>query len=247
MATTRHARKPRKVKAPQQSSTAPSRRSVSTAFGLALVVAAALVLVAVFLRKNDAPTPVATPVVNIDRIPQSSRVLGDPKAKITLIEFADPQCPGCRYYTLSIYPKLVDEYVRTGKVKTQYHGYPFIGPDSIKGLRFILAAGFQNKLWQLMEALYRNQGAENSGWLTDALVRRLAGEIPGLDVDRLFTDAKSPEVTRMIEADLKQVQAHRLPGTPSFLVQVGQAKPYVLSVPLDVGAFRSALDDALRG
>lgn len=245
MATTRQGPKPKVGRVP--GSAAPSRRSVTTAFGLALVAAAALVLVAVFLREDNAPAPVAEPVVNIDGIPQSGRVLGDPSAKVTLIEFADPQCPACRYYTLNVYPKLVNQYVRTGKVKTEYRGYPFIGPDSIKAMRFIMAASFQNRLWQLMEALYRNQGAENSGWVTDDLVRRVAGEIPGLDVDRMFQDARSARVTSMIASDLRQVQARGVSQTPSFLVRVGDSKPYLLSVPLDVGAFRSALDDALTG
>jgi predicted DsbA family dithiol-disulfide isomerase len=97
-----------------------------------------------------------------------------------------------------------------------------------------------------MEALYRHQGTENSGWVTEDLVRRVAGEIPGLDVERMFQDAKSRRVTAMIASDLRQVQAHGIGGTPSFLVQVGDAQPYLLSVPLELSAFRSALDDALR-
>ena len=35
------------------------------------------------------------------------------------------------------------------------------------------AAGQQNKLWQMAEALYERQGDENSGWITDAVVRTL--------------------------------------------------------------------------
>jgi len=217
------------------------------ALGVAVVAAIALIGGGLALRKDNAPAAVAEPVVNISNIPQSGRELGDPNAKVTLIEFADPQCPACRFYTLSIYPKIVAEYVKTGKVKTQYHGFPFIGPDSIKALRFIMAASFQNKLWQLMEALYRNQGAENSGWVTDDLVRRVAEEIPGLDVDRLFKDAQSARVTAMINSDLKQVQAKGLNETPSFLIQVDGSAPYVLSIPLDAGALRSALNDALKG
>ena len=60
------------------------------------------------------------------------------------------------------------------------------------------AAGLQDRLWHLQEALYRNQGGENSGWVTDELVRRLAGEIPGLDVERLFVDAEGPEVDALL-------------------------------------------------
>ena len=145
------------VKGTPMSSTRLSRRSIVITFSVAVVAAIALIGGVVVLHKNSAPPPVAAPVANVDGIPQSGRALGSPKAKVTLVEFADPQCPGCRYYTLNIYPKLVDDYVRTGKVKTEYHGFPFIGPDSIKALRFIMAASFQNKLWQLMEALYGNR------------------------------------------------------------------------------------------
>jgi protein-disulfide isomerase len=115
-------------------------------------------------------------------------------------------------------------------------------------VRFILAAGLQNKLWQLHEALYRHQGAENAGWLTDDLVRQLAGRIPGLDVDRLFRDAQSAKIAAMINSDLRQVQANGINQTPSFLVKIGDAAPYPLtSLSLDVDSFRRALDDALRG
>ena len=225
----------------------PSRRSLGVALGIAIVAAAALVAVALVSRKGGSPAPVTAPVANLARIPQSGRVLGFPKAKVVLVEFADPQCPGCRYYALNILPAIVDDYVRRGKIRVEYHAFPFIGPDSIRGARFVLAAGLQDRLWQLHEALYRYQGGENSGWLTDELVRQLAGEIPGLDVDRLFRDARSRAVATMLDSDLKEVQARRLRQTPSFLVRVGDQAPYELSVPLDLDAFRRALDDALRG
>jgi hypothetical protein len=50
----------------------------------------------------------------------------------------------------------------------------------------------------------------------------------------------------MINSDVRQVQARELTQTPSFLVNVDGSAPYLLSVPLDVNAFRSALDDALK-
>ena len=116
-----------------------------------------------------------------------------------MIEYADPQCPACRLYTEEFFPTLVDDYVRPGKVKTEFRGFPFIGDDSVKAYRFLLAAAEQDKLWNLAEALYRNQGRENSGWVTDDLVRRLAGEIPGLDVDKLFADAGSERITQQAD------------------------------------------------
>ena len=226
----------------------PSRRTIGIALGVAIVAAAALVAVALLSRKDSTPAPVTTTAANLDGVPQSGRILGFRKAKVTLTEFSDPQCPACRFYALDVFPSLVRQYVRTGKVKIEYRAFPFIGNDSVRGARFILAAGFQNKLWQLHEALYRDQGAENSGWLTDELVRQAASQIPGLDVDRLFQDAQSPQVTSMINADLGQVRRYGINATPSFVVQTGNAPPYALSsLSLDVASFQRALDDALRG
>jgi protein-disulfide isomerase len=217
---------------------------VVLAFSVAVAAAVALVVVALILRKEDSAPPASpTPVVRLAGIPQDGTVLGAPEANVTLIEYADPQCPSCRFYTEEIFPAIVNEYVRPGKVKTEFRGFPFIGPDSVKALRFILAAGMQDRLWQLQEALYRNQGGENDGWVTDDLVRQLASEIEGLDVEQLFVDAESDEITTAAEQAAPQAEAAGIRGTPTFLVKIGDAEPY--AVRADLTELRAALDDAL--
>ena len=57
-----------------------------------------------------------------------------------------------------------------GKIKLEYRGVVIIGPDSVRGLRAIYAAGKQNKLWNFADALYAHQGAENSGWITNEVI-----------------------------------------------------------------------------
>jgi protein-disulfide isomerase len=109
----------------------------------------------------------------------------------------------------------------------------------------LLAAGLQNRLWQLQEALYRHQGVENSGWITDDLIRELAGEVAGLDVNRLFTDAASSGIARHADEQLESADAARIPGTPTFFIQVGKAKPQYFPVS-DVEHFRETLNDALN-
>jgi protein-disulfide isomerase len=224
-----------------------SRRTVVIAFGIAIGAAVVLVAGALLLR-NDESTPAAsaTPVVDLRGIPQSGSVLGSPSAKVTLIEYADPQCPGCRLYTETIFPTVVNEYVRPGKVATEFRGFPFIGDDSVKGYRYLLAAGEQDKLWNLAVALYRNQGDENSGWLTESLVRRLAAEIPGLDADRLVTDAEQPDIVDEASSAAPKASAAGIRGTPTFLVKIGDGTPYLIQVA-SVDQMRAALDDALSG
>jgi protein-disulfide isomerase len=224
-----------------------SRRTVVIAFGIAIGAAVALVVVALLLR-NDQSTPsaTATPVVDLSGIPQNGSVLGSPSAKVTLIEYADPQCPGCRLYTETIFPTVVDEYVRPGKVATEFRGFPFIGEDSVTGYRYLLAAGRQDKLWNLAVAFYRNQGDENSGWLTEDLVRRLAAEIPGLNVQRLLSDAQRADIVAQASSAGAKAAAAGIQGTPTFLVKIGDSTPYLIEVA-SVDQMRAALDDALSG
>jgi protein-disulfide isomerase len=73
-----------------------SRLVVVLAFAVAIVAAVGLVLAAVIFRTGSAaPSPTVSPVVDLAGIPQAGDVLGNPAAKVTLIEYADPQCPGC--------------------------------------------------------------------------------------------------------------------------------------------------------
>lgn len=225
----------------------PSGRTVVLAFAIAIGAAVALVAVALLFRSNSSTPPATvTPVVDLGGIPQAGRVLGSPNARVTLIEYADAQCPACRAYTEELFPTVVDEYVRPGKVKNEYRGFPFIGDDSVKAYRFLLAAAEQNKLWNLQEALYRNQGAENSGWVTDDLVRQVAGEIAGLDVNQLFTDAERRDIKQEAESAGAQAHADGIAGTPTFLVKIGDQTPYFIQVAT-VDQVRAALDDALTG
>jgi protein-disulfide isomerase len=226
----------------------PSGLAVVLAFGGAIAVAIALVVVAVVARDgSDGSTapPVATPTVDFTGIPQNGAILGDPGARVTLIEYADLQCPGCRQYALSTFPGIVERYIRPGKVKSEFRGFPFLGDDSHKAQRFVSAAGLQDRLWNLQEALYRNQGAENSGWVTDDLIRELAGEIPGLDVDRLFADAESDEVAQLVEDGVARASADNVPGTPTFFIAIAGEEPYMLQSGLTAEQMHAALDDAL--
>lgn len=226
------------------SSNRPSGRTVVFAFAVAIGAAVALVAVALIARSDSTPAVTENPVVNLNGIPQDGSVLGSPDARVTLLEWADPQCPACRLYTEEFFPTVVDEYVRPGKINTEFRGFPFIGEDSVKAYRFLLAAGEQDRLWNLQEALYRHQGGENDGWVTDDLIRELASQIAGLDVDQLFVDADRSDIVAEAEGAQAAGQAAGILGTPTLMIRSGDADPYVIHVA-NVDELRAALDDAL--
>ena len=137
---------------------------------------------------------------------------------MTLVEYADLQCPYCARWALDALPTLVDDYVRAGRLRIVFHGLAFIGPDSDKALRTAVAAGRANHFWDIVHGLYANQGAENAGWVTDDLVTGIAGGISGLDGEELLTarwdDSVDPELKRFAAA----AKAAGVDGTPAFQV-----------------------------
>jgi protein-disulfide isomerase len=215
--------------------------------GAAAVVAAVLVVASVVLSSGgDEPSSTPTELA-VEGVAQNGDMLGSPNAKVTLVVYEDMQCPYCAEYQRSVFPVLVDEYVRTGKVAMRFVGMDFLGDDSTKALKHVLAARAEGKLWHFAELLYRNQGRENSGWVTDELLDSVAREI-GLDPEQLTTRAAGPEVARQLKQMDADASAHGIDSTPSFLVQIGDDEPYAVEPSsFTPDAFRPILDDALAG
>ena len=225
------------------------KRNLLIAAAVAVAAVAALVVVSVVVAgggdSDGTTTPTVTPTAMFAGIPHKGTELGSQTAPVTMIQFEDLQCPICRSYQEDGFSGIVDDYVRPGKVKLRFAGLVFLGQDSEKALRYALAAGNQGKLWPYVAALYANQGDENSGWVTDSLLRQLASE-NGLDWARLQTDAASAEVTNAMKVTAAEAARRGVPGTPTFFVQVGNGQPYVVQPSsFSIDAFRPILDDAL--
>jgi protein-disulfide isomerase len=181
-------------------------------------------------------------------IPQKGTVLGNPEATVRMLQFEDLQCPICKQYTDDAFRAIVAEYVKPGRVKIDFRGVKFLGPDSEKALRIALAAGIQNKLWNVVELFYLEQGEENSGWVTDAKIDEILAQVPGLDAAKVKADAKSAAVTKEIAAVEAEATTLEVQGTPWFYLGIGLNQPYEIQPSsLTPGAFRPALDDALKG
>lgn len=196
------------------------------ALGLAAAVVVALVLA--FGSGGDDATPVRQAGEDLpgqieanqrfEGIVQKDNVLGDPKAPITLVEYADLQCPFCRQYSLETFPQIVATYVLTGQVRLVFRDVAFLGEDSVRAQRMAAAAGKQNKLWEFVDIFYANQGAENSGYVTDDHLREIASAVDGLDVEQAMKDMDDPEWDQRLADDQAEWQTYGLTGTPSFVM-----------------------------
>jgi protein-disulfide isomerase len=151
-------------------------------------------------------------------IPQRGIAVGNPNAPLTLVEFADLQCPFCREYSVNVMPELVRKYVKTGKLRMEFRNVAFIGDDSLRAAQMAGAAALQNKLWQFVELFYLNQGEENSGYVTDDFLTRLGSAVRGLNVPRALADRSEASVQRALTEAQTEWQIAGFNGTPSFLL-----------------------------
>jgi len=225
---------------------------VAAAVGGAALVAAVLIHVAGKGSSSTTTTTSATTATTktaanlFAGVPQHGDTLGKASAPVTLIVYEDPQCPFCRNWNVDTLPTVIDQFVRTGKINLVYRGVVIIGPDSVRGLRAIYAAAKQNKLWNVADALYARQGAENSGWITNGVILAAARDA-GANGQAIVAGMGASTVDAALNAAQKQAIADHLQGTPTFIIQRPPAVAQQLPVPgLDPASFVSALAAALQ-
>jgi protein-disulfide isomerase len=180
-------------------------------------------------------------------IPQHGLTLGKQGAPVTLAEWGDLQCPNCAEFNGRVHSDLIRDYVRPGKIQVRFNAMAFLGSDSDKAARFALAAAQQNRLWQVVDLLYANQGAENSGWVTDDLLRSIGDAIPGFDTQKALDAMDSQAISDQLTAASKSFEANGFQGTPSFAAgrTGGELKPFEIS-GFDIGALRPTLDGLIQ-
>jgi protein-disulfide isomerase len=135
---------------------------------------------------------------------------GPEGAPLTIVEFADFQCPHCGEFA-PVIDKVVES--RKNEVRFAYKFY-VLGkfPNSENAARAAIAAGKQGKFWEMHHAIFANQQHLDQQGL-DSLAKDL-----GLDVSRLHADMQSPETSERITKDKKLGEDLKIEGTPSIFI-----------------------------
>ncbi|HEY7268122.1 MAG TPA: thioredoxin domain-containing protein [Solirubrobacterales bacterium] len=152
-------------------------------------------------------------------VSQAGTVMGDPSAPVSVIEFGDPQCSSCKFFSEKVAPDLISSEVKPGNVKYEFRPYLIIGPDSKPAMKGALAAGEQNRFWNFLQLFYANQGGENSGYVTDDFLTTIAKGAGVPNIDQWNTDRNDPKWDAAIQQGSSQAESFGFSGTPSIVVQ----------------------------
>ncbi len=140
--------------------------------------------------------------------------VGDPGAKVHIVEFLDPACGTCAIY----YP-MVKRWMAEvpGEIRLSIRHVPFHdGVDYV--VRILEASRNQDKYWQTLETLLARQRQ----WVQNHVVQpeRVLPAIAsvGLDLERLEADLNSAEVQRRMDKDLQDSKILKVVATPEYFV-----------------------------
>ncbi len=160
------------------------------------------------------PTPAADEPTVIDDDALSvgdSYYKGPADAPITIYEFSSFQCPFCARGAETM-RQVMDEY--PGQIRFVYKNFPLpFQEHSEPAARASLAAGEQDKFWEMYDALYENQRRLGE----DGIFQELAGQI-GLNMDRFNTDFESDRIAEQVKAEAAEGRSVGVRGTPAFFI-----------------------------
>ena len=188
----------------------------------AVVVVAGL-FGASYYRGSVQKAPVQ-PSVSENLVRPDSPSLGPADAKVTVVEFLDPECESCAAVAPQV-KALLKEY--DGRVRFVVRYMP-LHRNAKMAAQYIEAAGEQGKYWEMMEKLFAMQGewGEKHGpaghnTVPTAPVSELFekyGTQIGLDAGQLNAAAGQPKYAEKAERDLRDGQALGVRATPTFFV-----------------------------
>jgi len=168
-------------------------------------------------------------------------VLGNPEAKVTVVEFADFQCPYCGKYFETVFPEIKKNYIDTGKVKFIYMDFAFLGVESQWAAEAAKCASEQGKFWEYHDHLYENQSGENGGAFSVDNLKKFASDLK-LNKGQFAECLDGHKYAKKIEEEKALGQKFGVRGTPGTFIN-----DFFINGLQGVSYFTTKLEAALSG
>ena len=217
---------------------------------IAILVVAAAVIGATFYRNS---TPVATAPVKTEPgkswkdneafIRDDSPTLGPKDAKVTIVEFLDPECESCAAFHPFV-KKVLKDY--EGKLRLVIRYMP-LHPNSLSAITFLEAAGEQGKYWKAQDFLLMKQpewGTKHGPTNTpqpdvNKLFKKYVSEL-GLDMEKMNKVYAENKYKAKAERDLKDGRSLGVRQTPTLFVNGRKL------ARLDDASLRALIEEGLK-
>jgi protein-disulfide isomerase len=181
-------------------------------------------------------------------VKQGSPYLGNLSAPITIIDFSDFQCHLCARHVKNTEPIINETYIQTGQVALVFKHLPNRGFDSMDAHLAAQCTKEQEKFWQFYKLLYENQQGIDSGWVNEDNLKKLASQIPGLEMEKFNTCFEAQMYREFVDNDVKLANSQGFFETPSFIVvnSTDGSDPEIIRGAQPFPAFQSVIEKKLQ-
>ena len=185
--------------------------------GVSVAIVAIVVAVIIFNERQTSSAPVAQPDVPAEWINRSS--LGSPDAPVTVQLWEDFLWPSCQQFSRTVKPWIVDEYVKSGKVRLEFHHFPLQqhAPGSFMAAIAAECAADQNLFWPYHDKAFQVISVEQQGGATPEKLMSFASAV-GLDQETFNTCMSSQQHQQTVSDSLAMATQLSLRFTPSVIV-----------------------------
>ena len=178
-------------------------------------------------------------------IPQKAMVLGEPGAKVEADRVRRPAVPDLQRVLGRSPAANHRKPGQDGEAKLDFRNFMIIGPQSIPAGAAAIAAGEQGRGWNFIELFYRNQGEENSGYVTDEFLDAIAKARRRQGHRQMEQGTQSQAVKEQVEATTAEAEKLGFTGTPSFAIEgPGADGTEVIGTPESADALEAAIENA---
>jgi protein-disulfide isomerase len=172
---------------------------------------------------------------------------GSPRARVTVVEYSDYECPYCGQYVAQVYPQIDRDYIKTNKIQYVFKNLPIeqLHRQSFKAHVAAACAGDQQRYWDMHDRLF----ADQRNLSLDRFVE-LASML-NLDPVAFRACVESTKHEAMIREDINEARSGGVGGTPVFVLAYTDPKGQTITpARVIVGAqpfeaFKEAIDALL--
>ncbi|MGN6517719.1 MAG: thioredoxin domain-containing protein [Rhizomicrobium sp.] len=206
-----------------------NRRQLLIGLVVLAVVVVGVVAYMIFSTAPDASGALTSaPQAYKVTVTSDDRTMGNPKAPVTVVEYAAPSCPHCAHFDTAMFPQMKKDYIDTGKIYYVFRVFPLSQVDvAAEAMARCLPA---DNYFQFIDLLFRNQDKwDPDGYRIPDVHAALVdmGRIAGMSAEQVDSCiGNQGEQKRITDVGQNAQTNYGIQGTPTFLVNGVIAPPF---------------------
>ena len=151
-----------------------------------------------------------------ESINATPKVLGDPNAPVTIVEFASTSCPHCANFHADRMAWLKETYIDTGRANLEFRDFPLNAP-ALWGAMLAHCAG-SDRYFAYLDLIFKRQKVWAFTEEPQAALKDLAKQAGMSSADFDACMANESLQIAIIEARKDGIDNHEIQSTPTFLI-----------------------------